>query len=122
TSSPLTNEKGEVLSAQGEPLHLHNGNYVNAENESRSAEYCDTPSVVGGDNIQGPRRTNDVFVLCESPTLGRNAGDSIIVSYPNKPGWLSTSNSILHSGSSCGGSERNIKGHYLFGQGDLTPP
>jgi hypothetical protein len=122
TEQPLTNENGEVLSAQGEPLHLHNGKYVNAENETRSPEYCDTISFVGGDNIQGPMRTNDVFVLCESPTLGRNAGDPIIVSYPTKPGWLSTSAGILHSGSGCSGSERNIKGHVLFGQGDLTPP
>jgi hypothetical protein len=122
TESPLTNENGEVLSAQGEPLHIHNGNWVNAKNEGRSPEYCDTISFVGGDNIQGPMRTNDVFVLCESPILGRNAGDPIIVSYPKEPGWLSTGNSILHSGSNCGGSERNIKGHYLFGQGDLTPP
>jgi hypothetical protein len=122
TESPLTNEAGEVLSAQGEPLHISRGNYVNASGEQKAPDYCDTISFVGGDNIQGPMRTNDVFVLCESPTLGRNAGDSIIVSYPEKPGWLSTSNSILHSGSNCSGSERNIKGHYLFGQGDLTPP
>jgi hypothetical protein len=124
TESPLTNEKGEVLGELGEVLHKKNGKYYNSEQpeKEKSPEYCDTISFVSGDNIQGPMRTNDVFVLCGSPILGRNSGDPIIVSYPTAPGWLSTSNSMLHSGSSCGGSEKNIKGHYLYGQGDLIPP
>jgi len=123
TESPLTNEAGQALSSVGEPLTLRSDSfYYNSEGKKKSPEYCDTISFVRGDNIKGPMRTNDVFVLCENPTLGRSSGDAIIVSYPTSPGWLSTSNSILHSGSNCDGNETNIKGHYLFGQGDLIPP
>ena len=122
TEAPLTNEQGQVLGSLGEVLHKVGSTYYNSENRPKNPEYCDTISFVRGDNIKGPMRTNDVFVLCENPTLGRSSGDAIIVSYPTSPGWLSTSNSILNSGSNCGGSSSNIKGHYLFGQGDLIPP
>jgi len=123
TDTPLVNEKGEALSALGEALlQKSNGKYYNSEGKEKAPDYCDSISFVGGDDIKGPMRTNDVFVFCESPTLGRNAGDPIIVSYPTSPGWLSTSDKILHSGSSCAGSSKNVKGHYLFGQGDLIPP
>ena len=52
--------------------------------------------------------TNDAFVVCGSPTLGRTAGDPIEVSAPPN-GWYST-NKVAHSGSGCGGDERNFKG------------
>ena len=43
---------------------------------------CDVISFVSGDNIKGPMHTNDAFVICSSPTLGRSANDPVEVSSP----------------------------------------
>jgi hypothetical protein len=121
TEKPLANPAGEPLSKKGEALHLSRGEYVNAKGEHESPVYCDTISFVRGDNIKGPMRTNDVFVICQNPILGRGPEDPIIVSYPSSPGWLSTSNPMLNSGSSCNG-EPKIEGLLHFAEGNLLPP
>jgi type II secretory pathway pseudopilin PulG len=109
-TTPLENEKSEYLTESG-----------GTTNELSRARYCDAISFIGGDNIKGPMHTNDAFVICESPTLGRSANDPIEVSYPKTPGWFSTSE-IAHSGSSCSGSKSNFKGTYQVAVPALVPP
>src|SRR4029077_14488130 len=60
--------------------------------------YCDTISFVHEDNIKGPMHTNDAFVMCGDPILGRDANDPIEVSSP-PVGWYSTKDPSLHNGS-----------------------
>jgi hypothetical protein len=138
TSDPVTYGNPELIAAANRqcsktifegryttPLENAEGKYLNEKGQvtssSSSADYCDTISFVGGDNIKGPMHTNDAFVICESPTLGREPGDPIEVSYPKSPGWFSTSE-IPHSGSSCSGSNKNFKGTYEVGAPALIPP
>lgn len=109
-NTPLENAKGEFLTEKG----------TVTTNES-SAKFCTTISFVGGDNIKGPMHTNDSFVICESPTLGRYPSDPIEVSYPKEPGWFSTKN-IHNSGSSCTGSSSNFKGTFRVNSPVLIPP
>ena len=45
-------------------------------------------AVKAADNLKGPMHTNDAFVICEKPTLGRESSDPIEVSYPKTPGWF----------------------------------
>ncbi len=108
-TTPLENEKNEYLTSKG-----------TVTNKLSSADYCDTISFVGGDNIKGPMHTNDAFVICENPTLGRNASDPIEVSSP-EPGWYSTKN-IPNSGSNCTGSKSNFKGTFRVNSPVLIPP
>lgn len=82
--------------------------------------YCKTISFVSGDFINGPMHTNDAFVICGEPTLGGSAADPVEVSGP-PVGWFSTK-SILHSGSSCSGSDNNFKGTFTANSAVLTPP
>lgn len=82
--------------------------------------YCDVISFVSGDSINGPMHTNDAFVICGSPTLGRSDTDPVEVSAP-PTGWYSTS-SVPHSGSSCSGSSKNFKGTFTANSAVLTPP
>ena len=79
---------------------IQEGRY-NAEIPNSGGKYCDTISFAKGDNIKGPMHTNDAFVICLNPTLGRNPSDPIEVSSPAK-GWYSTKE-IPHSGSNCEG-------------------
>ncbi|HEX4732721.1 MAG TPA: type II secretion system protein [Solirubrobacterales bacterium] len=116
----LTNASGSYLNAKGEVLTNKNGEYVNSKNERGSLQYCDTISFVGGDNIKGPMHTNDAFVICESPTLGRTASDPIEVSAP-EPGWYST-RQISTSGSNCTGHNTNFKGTFRVNSPVLIPP
>jgi type II secretory pathway pseudopilin PulG len=109
-TTPLENTAGKYLNEQGQ-----------VTSSASSARYCDTISFIGGDNIKGPMHTNDAFVICEKPTLGRNSLDPIEVSYPKSPGWFSTSE-IPHSGSSCSGSKTNFLGSYEVGSSMLIPP
>ncbi|MBN9623172.1 MAG: hypothetical protein J0H06_09485 [Actinobacteria bacterium] len=109
-NAPLTNTKGQYLNEKGEVV-----------SRTSDAKYCDTISFVGGDNIKGPMHTNDAFVICESPTLGRTSQDPIEVSYPTSPGWFQTRN-ISNSGSSCRGSSENFKGTMEVASPELTPP
>jgi Tfp pilus assembly protein PilX len=85
-----------------------------------TSEWCDTISFVEGDSIKGPMHTNDAFVICNKPTLGRGSADPIEVSGPPR-GWFST-NDIPHSGSSCTGSEQNFKGTFTANSPAITPP
>lgn len=83
-------------------------------------QYCDTISFVSGDSINGPMHTNDAFVICGSPTLGRDEFDSVEVSGPPR-GWFST-REISSSGSSCSGSSSNFKGSFTASAPVITPP
>jgi type II secretory pathway pseudopilin PulG len=109
-TTQLKNAAGQSLNREG-----------NVTTSSSSYVYCDTISFVGGDNIKGPMHTNDAFVICESPTLGRSAQDPVEVSYPTSPGWFQTRN-IPNSGSSCSGSNKNFKGTFEVASPELTPP
>jgi len=82
--------------------------------------YCDVISFVHGDNIKGPMHTNDAFVICNDPTLGRNASDPVEVSSP-PTGWYSTRDSSLHAGSNCSGSP-NFQGSFRTKSPILIPP
>jgi type II secretory pathway pseudopilin PulG len=109
-TTPLKNEAGEYLTESGKTTK-----------ELEKARYCDAISFIGNDNVKGPMHTNDAFVICEKPTLGRTANDPIEVSYPKSPGWFSTSE-IAHSGSSCSGSKSNFKGTFQVAVPALVPP
>jgi type II secretory pathway pseudopilin PulG len=109
-TTQLKNARGESLNSSGQ-----------VTNSSSSYVYCDTISFVEGDNVKGPMHTNDAFVICKSPTLGRSPADPIEVSYPKSPGWFSTS-SISTSGSSCSGSSKNFKGTLEVNSAPLVPP
>jgi hypothetical protein len=138
TSDPVTYQYPELIAAANRQCSktIYEGRYntqlknlsgqsLNSSGKvaSRSSEYvyCDTISFVGGDNIKGPMHTNDAFVICEKPTLGRNAQDPVEVSYPTSPGWFSTS-SISTSGSNCSGSSANFKGAFEVDSPELKPP
>jgi type II secretory pathway pseudopilin PulG len=138
TSDPVTYGNPELIAAANRqcsktiyegryttPLENAAGKYLNEAGQvtssSSSAKYCDTISFIGQDNIKGPMHTNDAFVICEKPTLGREPRDPIEVSYPKEPGWFSTSE-IPHSGSSCSGGKQNFKGTYEVGSSVLIPP
>ncbi len=105
---PLENEKGQYLTSRG-----------TTTTSLSQADYCDTISFVSGDNIKGPMHTNDAFVICESPTLGREASDPIEVSSP-EPGWFSTKE-MNGSGSNCTGKP-NFKGTFKVNSPVLIPP
>jgi hypothetical protein len=109
-ATQLKNASGESLNREGKTT-TRSSNYV----------YCDTISFVGGDNIKGPMHTNDAFVICQTPTLGRNSQDPVEVGYPTSPGWFSTS-SISTSGSNCNGSDSNFKGSFEWASPPLIPP
>jgi len=109
--TPLKNEAGQFLNSSGQVT----------SNES-SAAFCDVISFVGADNIKGPMHTNDAFVFCQSPTLGRSASDPIEVSYPEKPGWFQTKELPREQANGCAGSNSNIKGNFQVNSPALIPP
>jgi hypothetical protein len=104
---PLTNEKGQYLTSRGTTTPY-----------SSLADWCDTISFVTGDNIKGPMHTNDAFVMCESPILGRKPEDQIEVSGP-APGWYSTTQ--MNGASNCTGRP-NFKGTFRVNSTVLIPP
>jgi type II secretory pathway pseudopilin PulG len=111
-TAPLKNEKGETLNKNGEIYSSGNG----------EPKYCDTISFVGKDNIKGPMHTNDAFVICEEPTLGRNVNDSIEVSSPPK-GWYVSNESSLNNPSNCkGGSNKRFLGTFRTNAPVIVPP
>jgi type II secretory pathway pseudopilin PulG len=117
----LTIEKGRYKT----PLENEEGKYLNANGEvtsKDSAQYCDVISFVGADNIKGPMHTNDAFVFCESPTLGRDAGDPIEVSYAEGSGWFQTKELPRENRNGCPGSNSNVKGHWEENSPALIPP
>lgn len=138
TSDPVTYANAELIAAANRQCSktINEGRYTtqlkNASGQSLNSSgqvtsssssyvYCDTISFVEGDNIKGPMHTNDAFVICKNPTLGRSSADPIEVSYPKSPGWFSTS-SISTSGSSCSGSSKNFKGTLEVNSAPLVPP
>ncbi len=115
TETPLKNKAGQVMNQSGG---------VYAGNRGEEKKYCTTISFVSGDNIKGPMHTNDAFVLCNNPnppTLGRGIGDPIEVG-AGSPGWYSTKESFLNSGSNCTGSSENIKGQLRLNSAVIVPP
>lgn len=115
TETPLKNKAGEVMNEQG---GVYNPNAF----PRQSKKYCEVISFVSADNIKGPMHTNDAFVFCGSPTLGRNSNDPVEVGEKN-PGWFQTSESFLHSaGEPCSGSNKNVKGLFLLLQPKIEPP
>ncbi|HET6997391.1 MAG TPA: hypothetical protein VFI03_02290 [Solirubrobacterales bacterium] len=82
--------------------------------------YCVVISFAENDSINGPMHTNDAFVICKNPTLGRAPADPVEVSAPPR-GWFSTSE-IDHSGSSCTGTDQNFKGTFTANSPVITPP
>jgi type II secretory pathway pseudopilin PulG len=109
-NTQLKNASGQSLNSSGQ-VTTNSGSYV----------YCNAISFVEGDNIKGPMHTNDAFVICGKPTLGRTSADPVEVSYPTSPGWFSTKN-IAHSGSSCVGYSTNFKGTFEVNSAPLVPP
>jgi len=82
--------------------------------------YCDVIRFVSGDSINGPMHTNDAFVICGSPKLGRSAADPIEVSGPPK-GWFSEGE-IEHNDDDCTGYDKNFAGTLTANSSVLTPP
>lgn len=82
--------------------------------------YCVVISFVQQDSINGPMHTNDAFVFCGNPTLGRGPADPIEVSGP-PIGWFETEN-VPHSESDCDGSASNVKGTYTANSAVINPP
>lgn len=82
--------------------------------------YCVVISFVQQDSIKGPMHTNDAFVFCGDPTLGRGPADPIEVSGP-APGWFQTDD-VPNSGSNCTGDDDNVKGTYFANSAVINPP
>jgi type II secretory pathway pseudopilin PulG len=104
-TAKLTNKLGKVITGSG----------------YSSGKYCDTISFVGGDNIKGPMHTNDAFVICESPVLGRGPSDPVEVSSP-PTGWYASYDDSLNNNSSCRSSTPNFKGTFQTKSPVLVPP
>jgi type II secretory pathway pseudopilin PulG len=120
TSDPVTYGTESLIKGAYEQCSktIAEGRYQ-AEIPSSGGRYCTTISFVKGDNIKGPMHTNDAFVICENPTLGRNANDPIEVSSPPR-GWYSTKE-VPHSGSTCTGNP-NFAGTFTTNSPALLPP
>ena len=120
TSDPVTYGNEATIKGAYEQCSktIQEGRY-NAEIPNSGGKYCDTISFVKGDNIKGPMHTNDAFVVCENPTLGRTPSDPVEVSSPAK-GWYSTKE-IPHSGSNCEGKP-NFAGTFRTNSPVLIPP
>lgn len=118
TSDPVTYGDEETIKGAYEQCSktIVEGRYEQAIPNSHG-KYCDVISFVSGDYIKGPMHTNDAFVICGSPTLGRNANDPIEVSSPPK-GWYSTSEL---SGYNCTGNP-NFAGTFTTNSPALLPP
>ena len=115
TETPLKNKAGQVMNEQG-------GVYDPDPKKRQTPKYCEVISFVSADNIKGPMHTNDAFVFCGSPTLGRNSNDPVEVG-EKSPGWFQTSDSLLHAaGEGCSGSKKNVKGLFLVQQPKIEPP
>jgi len=142
TSDPVTYGTPELRAAAGRqctktieggrydtPLETTSGQMLTESGaittSAEKAEYCDVISFVGADDIEGPMHTNDAFVFCEHPTLGRDKSDSIEVSAAKEPGWYET-RSLLHTErerrEGCQGNNSNVKGTYRINQPTLVPP
>jgi hypothetical protein len=85
-----------------------------------TSTYCTVISFAEGDSINGPMHTNDAFVICGKPTLGRSPADPIEVSAKPR-GWFSTYE-IPNQTSNCSGSEQNFKGTFTAKSPVITPP
>jgi hypothetical protein len=120
TSDPVTyGTEATIKGAYEQCSKTIAGGRYNAAIPNSGGQYCDAISFVKGDNIKGPMHTNDAFVICENPTLGRNASDPIEVSAAPK-GWYSTKE-IGHSGSTCTGNP-NFAGTFTTNSPALLPP
>lgn len=114
TETALKNKAGQTMNTAG-------GVYEAKSGESK--KYCTTISFVSGDNIKGPMHTNDAFVICNNPNapkLGRGIADPVEVG-AGSPGWYSTKESFLNSGSNCTGNPE-IKGQFRLNSAVIIPP
>jgi type II secretory pathway pseudopilin PulG len=111
--TPLKTLNGQMLTESG-----------TTTTDEHSADFCDVISFVGADNIEGPMHTNDAFVFCENPTLGRDKNDPIEVSYPEEKGWFQTRDLLpsWQRSNGCSGSNSNVKGRFEIKQPALIPP
>jgi Tfp pilus assembly protein PilX len=121
TSDPVTYGKEAIIKGAYEQCSktIQNKRYE-ATIPNSGGKYCDAISFVSGDSINGPMHTNDAFVICGHPTLGREPTDPVEVAAP-PIGWFSTIK-IPNSGSTCEGSNENFKGTFTANAGTLTPP
>ncbi len=106
TSDPVTYGNEATIKGAYEQCSktIQEGRY-NDEIPNSGGKYCDTISFVSGDNIKGPMHTNDAFVICENPTLGRTPVTRSKSAPLRKAG---TRPRIPHSGSNC--KETNFAG------------
>jgi len=118
TSDPVTYGDEETIKGAYEQCSktIIEGRY-DAYIPHSGGQKCDVISFVSGDNIKGPMHTNDAFVICGSPTLGRDANDPVEVSSPPK-GWYSTGEL---SGYNCTGNP-NFAGTFTTNSPALLPP
>lgn len=86
-----------------------------------AGDYCVVISFVSDDAIKGPMHTNDAFVYCGEPTLGRGPADPIEVSAPS-PGWFETKYFSKTGGSSCSGGDKKVKGTFATNSPVIKPP
>lgn len=112
TETALKNKAGQTMNEAGG---------VYQANFGENKKYCTTISFVAGDNIKGPMHTNDAFVICNNPTLGRGIEDPIEVG-AGSPGWYSTKESFLNANSSCSGKSENFKGQLRLNSAIIVPP
>lgn len=116
----FANPSPELSGVNSQCSKTFEGGRMSAEIPNVDDDYCVVISFTAGDSINGPMHTNDAFVICNNPTLGRAPADPVEVSGPPK-GWFSTSE-VPHSGSSCTGSSSNFKGTYTANSPVITPP
>jgi type II secretory pathway pseudopilin PulG len=114
TTTALRNRENKVMNEEG---RIYRGK------EGEREKYCEVISFVSADNIKGPMHTNDAFVICGEPTLGRGSNDPIEVGQRKGESlWFSTSTASLHAYSSCGGSQKKFLGQQRLEAGIILPP
>lgn len=118
TSDPVTYGNEQTIKGAYEQCSktIAEGRY-SAYIPNSGGKKCDVISFVSGDNIKGPMHTNDAFVICGSPTLGRTANDPVEVSSPPK-GWYSTRELSSYN---CTGNP-NFAGTFTTNSPALLPP
>jgi hypothetical protein len=120
TSDPVTygypNPSTKLEGAYSQcTLTREQGRYSQNIPNSSPAKKCDEIVFRGKDAINGPLHSNDTLAICESPTFGRTAQDSI-ESSANSPGWV--------SGKNCTGTPtfKTVDGKMSSGAPVLVPP
>lgn len=118
TSDPVTygyaNPSAELEGAYKQcTLTREQGRYSQNIPNSSPAKKCNEIVFRGSDAINGPLHSNDTLTICDSPTFGRNALDSIETSAAS-PGYV--------HGQNCSASPVFKNGGLSTGQPPLIPP